>query len=155
MKQDPINLLARALVLWVKGSVHLGKNLKKETLIDGNENFIAFRKIMVDPNLEQFTPPGAIFQVRFRFKNLPEKTNRFLSIIPIPLIVAQPGFLSKTWFLGNDTGDFIGFYEFDSIDKAEMYWDSLPLRMMRNRAVPGSLRHEVRLAASSHESSNK
>ena len=67
-----------------------------------------------------------------------------MSLIPIPLISAQPGFRSKTWLLGEETGDFIGYYEFDTVEQAEAYWDSLPLRMMRGRAAAGSLSHEVR-----------
>jgi len=62
--------------------------------------------------------------------------------------VAQPGFRSKTWLIGQQTGDFMGLYEFDSAAAAEAYWNSLPLRMMRRRAAPGSLSHEVRVAPS-------
>ena len=87
--------------------------------------------------------PGATFQIRFRFKNLSATANRRLSLIPIPLIVAQPGFRAKTWMLGQQTGDFIGFYEFDTVEAAEAYSSSLPLRMMRRRAASGSLTHEV------------
>jgi hypothetical protein len=61
----------------------------------------------------------------------------------MPLIAAQPGFRSKTWLLGEETGDFIGYYEFDTVEAAEAYWESLPLRMMRRRAAEGSLRHTI------------
>jgi hypothetical protein len=59
--------------------------------------------------------------------------------------VAQPGFRSKTWLLGEESGDFIGHYEFDSVKDAEAYWSSLPLRLMRKRAAPDSLTYEVSL----------
>ena len=81
--------------------------------------------------------------VRFRFKNLSAAANRRLSLIPIPLIVAQPGFRSKTWLLGQHSGDFIGYYEFDSVETAEAYWYSLPLKMMRGRAAADSLTHKI------------
>lgn len=56
----------------------------------------------------------------------------------------EAGTCSKTWLLGQDSGDFIGYYEFDTVEAAEEYWDSRPLRMMRKRAAADSLTHEVR-----------
>jgi hypothetical protein len=107
---------------------------------------VAFRKVTVDPAGDHPVRPGAIFQVRFRFKNLSAEANRRLSLIPIPLILAQPGFRSKSWLLGQKTGDFIGRYEFDTVEAAEDYWNSLPLRMMKRRAEPESLTHEISMA---------
>jgi hypothetical protein len=146
-EQNPLRLILRALGLWFRGRVRFRvRNLESITLKDQGETFAAFRKVEVDPSaaVQQLArPPGAIFQVRFRFKNLSVNVNRWLSLIPIPLIVAQKGFRSKTWFLGEQSGAFIGLYEFDSVEDAEAYWDSLPLRMMKRRAAPGSLSHKV------------
>ena len=59
------------------------------------------------------------------------------------IILEDHGFRSKTWLLGRQTGDFIGLYEFDTVEEAEAYWDSLPLRMMKRRAAPGSLTYKA------------
>jgi len=142
--QNPPILLGRALKLWIAGRIHFRRDLANITLENRDETFVAFRKMVVDPTGEQPAQPGAIFQIRFRFSSLSETANRRLSLIPIPLIAAQPGFRSKTWLLGQQTGDFIGYYEFDDVKTAEQYWDSLPLRMMRKRAAEGSLTHEIR-----------
>ena len=142
-EQNPLRLILRALGLWIHGRVHFRGGLENIRLEELGETFAAFRKVDVDPAAERPSPPGAIFQVRFRFKNLSAAANRRLSLIPVPLIVAQPGFRSKTWFLGQQTGDFIGLYEFDTAEEAETYWGSLPLRMMKRRAAPGSLTHKV------------
>lgn len=136
--QNPFVLLLRALWLWLRGRAHLRRNLKGHSIKDHGEDFDAFRKLEVSR-----VRPGAVFKVRFRFKNLSAAANRRLSAIPIPLIAAQPGFRSKTWFLGRQSGEFIGLYEFDTVEAAEAYWDSLPLRMMRRRAAAGSLSHEI------------
>jgi hypothetical protein len=144
MSQNPLLLLFRAVRLRLGGRAHLVRDLEGLRLDDRGEVFTAFRKLVVDPTPEQPARPAAIFQVRFAFKNLSAKANRRLSLIPVPLISAQPGFRSKTWFLGEQSGDFIGYYEFDSVGQAEAYWDSLPLQMMRRRAAPGSLTHEIR-----------
>ena len=142
-ERNLFKLILRALGLWITGRVHLRGGLENIRLEDHGETFSAFRKVDVDPADEQPARAGALFQVRFTFKNLSATANRRLSLIPIPLIVAQPGFRSKTWFLGQQTGDFIGLYEFDTAEKAETYWGSLPLRMMKRRAAPGSLTHKV------------
>lgn len=141
--QNPIKLSLRALGLLLKGRLTYCRNLTGERLDDGGEAFRAFRKVELEPSASQPSASGAIFQVRFRFKNLSPATNRWLSLIPIALIVAQPGFRSKTWLLGERSGDFIGRYEFDTIEQAEAYWDSLPLKMMRKRAAPGSLTKKI------------
>jgi hypothetical protein len=124
-------------------------------LHDRGERFVAFRKVVVKPTSKQPSDTGAIFRVRFSFKNLPATANRLLSLIPIPLIVAQPGFRSKTWFLGENTGDFIGYYEFDTVEAAEAYWNSLPLRIMRKRAAPGSLTKRVERVRPEHRPPEK
>lgn len=142
-EQNPLRLILRALGLWVHGKVHFRGGLESIRLEYHGETFAAFRKVDVDPAAEQPARPGAIFQVRFRFKNLSTAANRRLSLVPIPLIVAQPGFRSKTWLLGRQSGDFIGLYEFDTVEEAEAYRDSLPLRMMRRRAAEGSLSHKI------------
>jgi len=57
--------------------------------------------------------------------------------------VAQPGFRSKTWFVGQTTGIYQGFYEFDTVRDAENYWTSFPLNLMKKRAVPESLTYRI------------
>ena len=146
MTQNPLRLIARALSLCLCGRVHRCRDLRGFDREDRGERFVAFRSIEVGHDLGQSPEPSATFCVRFRFRNLSARANRLLSLLPIPLIVAQPGFRSKTWLLGEQTGDFMGFYEFDTEASANAYWDSLPLRMMRRRAEEGSLTHEVCVA---------
>ena len=142
--RNPVVLIFRAFLLCLKGRVHRCGDLENKNLKDCDEDFKAFRKVIVDPTEYQPEQPGAIFKVRFCFKNFSMRTNRLLSLIPIPLIVAQSGFRSKTWLLGQQTGDFIGYYEFDTLKDGEAYWNSLPLRMMRRRAAKGSLAHVLK-----------
>ncbi|MCB2197958.1 hypothetical protein KQI63_01040 [bacterium] len=143
--QNPIGLLAKALWLTLNGRTRLESDVGEIDIVVDGERFTAFRKVVVIHGSDQSVEPGAIFQVRFHFKNLSIKTNQRLSLIPIPLIMAQRGFHSKTWLLGEKTSDFLGYYEFDTVEHAEAYWNSLPLKMMRKRAASGSLSHEVRL----------
>ena len=141
--QNPLKLLAHALALWMHARVTFERGLDQIGIDDQGERFRAFRKVRVGSKNQRSSAPGAVFRVRFRFRNLSQATNRRLSCIPIPFILAQPGFLSKTWLLGESSGDFMGYYEFETEATARAYWDSLPLKMMRRRAAPGSLSHEV------------
>ena len=109
-----------------------------------DEDFLVFRKVILEPLKDQPEKPGAIFIVWFSFARFTDKTNRFLSLIPIPFIVAQPGFRSKTWMIGAKTGAFQGLYEWDSIEDAEKYWTSFPMKLMKRRAVPETLNHDIR-----------
>jgi len=143
ISQFPPLLLARAAVLSLWGRVHFIKDCIGDVENGEDEHFEVFRKVILDPSKDQPEKPGAIFSVRFSFARYAAKTNRFLSLIPIPFIVAQPGFRSKTWMIGQKTGAFQGIYEWDSVEDAKKYWTSFPLKLMKSRAVPATLTHEI------------
>jgi hypothetical protein len=63
--------------------------------------------------------------------------------MPIPFIVAQPGFRSKMWAMDRQSGEFQGVYEWDTVASAEAYWTSFPMRLMKRRSVPESLCYEI------------
>ena len=137
-------LLTRATGLRLRGRVHFLKDCIGDVQQGNDEDYEVFRKVILDPSKDQPEKPGAIFIVRFRFARFGVRTNRFLSLIPIPFIVAQRGFRSKTWMIGQKTGAFQGLYEWDSIEDAEKYWTSFPMELMKRRAVPETLNHEIR-----------
>ena len=72
--------------------------------------------------------------------------NKKLSLIPIPFIIGAPGFRSKRWMLGQETGEFQGVYEWDTMAAAEAYMTSFAIRLMKRRAIPGTLLHEITAA---------
>ncbi len=97
--QLPPVLLARAAALWMRGRVLFPKNLNGSSIRE-KEEFIIFRKVIVEPGKNQPAKPKALFKVTFCFKRFSPKVNQFLSLVPIPFIIAQPGFRSKTWTTG-------------------------------------------------------
>jgi hypothetical protein len=141
--QLPPALLARATGYRLRGRIHFPKDRIGDVLHGRGEDFVAFRKMVLDPTDAQPEQPGAEFIVTFHFAKLSAKANKRLSLIPAPFIAAQPGFRSKTWMLGQETGMFQGVYEWDTVEDAEAYWTSFPLRLMKKRAVPSSVEHEV------------
>jgi len=141
--QLPPVLLARAVGHRLRGRVHFPNDSIGDVCAGPDEDFVVFRKLVLDPTEAQPEKPGAVFNVWFHFANLSAKANKRLSLIPAPFIAAQPGFRSKTWMLGRDTEAFQGVYEWDSVADAEAYWTSFPLSLMKRRAVPGSVSYEV------------
>ena len=144
ISQFPPLLLARAAGLELRGRVHFVKDCIGGLEHGEDEDFEVFRKVILEPSKNQPEKPGAIFIVLFSFARFAAKTNCFLSLIPIPFIVAQPGFRSKTWMIGQQTGAFQGLYEWDSIEDAEKCWTSFPMKLMKRRAVPETLNHKIR-----------
>lgn len=138
-KLFPPVLLVRAFWLRLRGKVHFPRDRIGEIVAGDVEDYHVFRQMVVDPIAEETTPPGAVLDVRFRFKRFSPAANRQLSRIPMPFIAVQPGFRSKTWMVGERSGAFRGMYEWATAEDAECYRDSLPMRMMRRRAVDGTL----------------
>jgi len=96
-------LLARASGLLLSRRIYFPKNRLGETIQD-EEEFKIFRQMILDPTGDQPERPDAIFKVCFHFARFSVNTNKTLSLIPIPFIIAQPGFRSKTWLIGQKTG---------------------------------------------------
>ena len=136
-------LLARATGYRLRGRVRFLKDAVGDIVPGPDEDFVVFRKMVVDPVEGQPDEPAASFVVRFQFARLSAQANKRLSLIPAPFIAAQPGFRSKAWMLGEETRMFQGVYEWDSVADAEAYWTSFPLRLMKRRAASGSVHHEI------------
>jgi hypothetical protein len=141
-QRDPFSSIVRALWLLIQGRIHFPQDRLGEIVNEGEE-FEIFRHMTLDPAKDQPEKPGAIFKVRFQFASMSPEMNKRTSLIPIPFIVAQPGFRSKMWTLGRETGEFQGVYEWDTIASAENYWTSFPMKLMKRRAVPESLSYEI------------
>jgi hypothetical protein len=127
----------------MRGRVRFLKDCIGDISPGQHEDFVVFRKMILDPPNDQSDSRGALFTVRFHFAHLSPGINKRLSLIPAPFIAAQPGFRSKTWMLGQNTGMFQGVYEWQTVADAEAYWTSFPMRLMKRRAVPESLWHEI------------
>ena len=59
------------------------------------------------------------------------------------MIAAQPGFRSKIWLVGRETGITQGLYEWITVEDAENYWMSFPMRLLKKRSVPASLLYNI------------
>lgn len=143
MKDIPPIQLGRAIRYFLQGCLHFEKDVVGQILSE-DDDYEVFRKIVLDAPERETRPPEAILRVTFQFRGLSSSQNKKLSLLPIPFIVAQHGFRSKTWMIGRKTGSFQGLYEWDTAKDAREYWNSFPMKMMKRRAVSSSLQHEIR-----------
>jgi hypothetical protein len=148
LNRIPPVVTIRACWLWLCGRVRFPRDRLGE-LIDGENGFTIFRQMTLEPKTAQPKRAGAVLSVRFQFKRFSPKTNRRLSIIPIPFIVAQPGFRSKTWAFQEETGEFQGLYEWDTPQGAEAYMLSFPMKLMKKRSAQKSLTYNITKTGSS------
>ena len=142
MKNSPPRLLARAVKYYLQGRIHFDKNVVGEIKKE-DDDYEVFRKVVLSAPEGRNIDPVANLRVTFNFRNLSTSINKKLSMIPIPFIVAQDGFRSKTWMIGRKTGGFQGLYEWDTVENAKQYWHSFPMKMMKKRSDLSSLNHEV------------
>jgi hypothetical protein len=143
-RQFPPALLARATWLRLRGRVHFPRDTVGDVVAGDREDFRVFRKMVVDPDHREPDLPDALFEVEFRFARFSPTANQRLSRLPMPFIAAQPGFRSKTWMTGCDSGKLRGVYEWDTIEDAQEYWTSFPMRLMTRRADPDTLIRSIR-----------
>ncbi len=112
------------------------------TMEDGEKHSV-FREVRV---LSSGVVPAAsmtVLKVRFRFAKFSPAVNRFLSLIPIPVITGMPGFRQKIWTFCVESGYSQGVYQFESVQQAEGYRRSPVVRILEKRSVPGSTSYEI------------
>ncbi len=139
----PLTLL-RALGLALSGRVHFPKTLVGQiaTRRDGKQ-FTVFRQAVVAPGPAPAGEKAAVLCFRFRFASGTPGFNKRASLIPMPLIVGYPGFRTKIWCLEEESGGFIGVYEFARVEDAEGYANSLAIKLMKKRAAPGTVEQDI------------
>jgi len=141
----PLTLMARASLFFFQRRIRFENDAVGKLFCEFEEDdYEVFRKVILDPKGDQPKKPGAVFRVTFIFARFNIPTNKKLSLLPIPFIIGQPGFRSKTWMIGKKTGTFQGLYEWDTVESAKDYWNSFPMRLMKRRSVPKSLHYEIR-----------
>jgi hypothetical protein len=122
------------------GRLHFDPHRNGDIFFDENgQCFHTFRYAVLDPKPEQPEKPGAIFIPHFHVANMSVRANILFSLIPMWFIMGLPGFRSKHWMVDEKTGDFSGYYEWDTVEDAITYSTSFAVRFMTNRSIPGSV----------------
>ena len=137
---SPIASFFRALHLLISGRMRFPRDRVGETLVlENGECWTIFRQVVVTPEPGRPAKAGAVFRPRFRVAGMSLRQNIRFSLLPIPFFTGLPGFRSKLWLYQAETGDFQGYYEWDSVEDAENYANSFAMQFMTRRSVPGSV----------------
>jgi hypothetical protein len=135
--------MMKSIVNIFSGRVHFSDQYLGKIITSGDgQKFKIFRDLIVssedDPEL-----PMSVFKVRFKFKSMPGWINKRLSLIPAPFLIGLPGFREKVWTMQEETGEFQGIYQWDSLESARKYPDSFIFRAMIKRAAANTVSVEI------------
>lgn len=96
---------------------------------------------MVDPSQGQPQRAGAVLILHFTVTNMSAESNKLYSLLPLPLYIGDPGFRSKLFTINGQ--DCQSIYEWDTVQDAENYVNSMALKTILSRAVPGSVTYRI------------
>jgi len=144
MKSNPFIGFFRTIMLYLTGRVIFCKASVGEvfTMEDGLE-FKVFRHVVIRSKNMNTSSPQAEFRIRFLLKNMTVEQNEKFSRIPMMIFMGFHGFRSKYWMVHEETGLCQGIYEWDTLQDAKRYSESIALRFITNRSVPGSVSYII------------
>lgn len=140
----PITSACQTLVLALRGRLHFRAERIGEYFVDEDgHRFQVFRAVVVDALPQQPQKPGAVFIPRFHVRGMPWRLNILFSWLPGLFIIGLPGFRSKCWMVDETSGDFAGYYEWDTLEDAHNYASSFAAGFMTRRSRPGSVSFRI------------
>ncbi len=143
-KLGPFYSLWRAIGYFATGRLRFcGERVGDQFLGEKGQRFRVFRYVICKPSSRQPQKPGAVFIPHFHVANMSVKANILFSLISMWFVMGLPGFRSKCWMVDEATGDFSGYYEWDTLEDARNYQHSFAGRFMTDRSIPGSVRFNI------------
>jgi len=138
IRKIPPVCLCIAIAKLLTGRLKLNKEHVGTELVDKQGRiFRIFRNILSQPPYS--SPEPIVFIVSFKFARLSHKANKVASFIPMLLIAGFPGFIQKMYAVNDQSGYWMGMYEWKSIQHLEAYKRSFVFRMMNKRAISSSI----------------
>jgi hypothetical protein len=132
--------IARSLALLLGGQVRFVRDDIGRTLtMEDGKQFSVFRHA----RLKAPGQPTAVFIVRFTPAHMSARQNIRFSLLPMVPLLGMHGFREKYWCVNRQTGECQGVYAWQTAADARAYADSVALRFMTDRALPGSVSHQV------------
>ena len=139
---NPFFGILRTLFLFITGRVQFDKSVVGNRIImkDGKA-FTIFRRVDIKHYLKS-EAPEALFIIRFT-PTMELHKNIRLSRVMLFVFMGFKGFRSKYWCVNENSGECQGIYEWDTKADAERYSQSIAIRNMTKRSVPGSISFEI------------
>jgi len=139
---NPVSSVFKTIGFVVTGRLHIPTRRIGEVVADEDgRQFTIFREVVVDPAKDQPEHPGAVLVLHFKVTNISPRLNKFYSLLPLPLYIGDPGFRSKVFTINGE--DCQSIYEWDTVQDAENYVNSMALKTILMRAVPGSVSYKI------------
>lgn len=139
---SPTRSIARMIWYAITGRLHFPTNSIGEVVFDkSGKSFTVFREVVVDPEMDQPKNPGATLVLHFRVSNMTPAANELFSMLPLPLYLGDPGFRSKLFTIHGEYCQSI--YQWDTAADARAYVNSMAVKMVSGRSVPGSFSYEI------------
>jgi len=141
LRLNPLTSLVRFTIHLITGKVRFPRNrLGKQISVESNDYEIVKEIDVMRPGAGE---PEAVFTVKFHLANMSPAANKIFLNLPIPFFAGLPGFRHKLWLYEENTGDFRGYYEWDTVEDAENYAGSFAVKFMKRRSVPGSVSYKI------------
>ena len=144
MNTNPFIGFLRTILLYITGRVkYIRSSIGKEFIMDDGKKFTVIRHVIIGQTGKKYAEPQAVFIARFKPKNMTIEENKRFSRIPMLVFMGFRGFRSKYWMVDETTGLCQGIYEWDTLQDAENYSNSIAASFMTKRSVPDSVSFEI------------
>lgn len=131
----PQTVIPRSIMHMVTGHTQYPRErVNNPIMLDDGQSYRIFREVIMRDNPPQQT--GGVFRVWFYAITTPQQTI-WMSQVTKLFFVGMPGFRSKIWLLNDETGEFGGIYQFDTIAQASDYAHSFAMGLSKRRSRPG------------------
>lgn len=126
----------KALQYILAGRLHFPENQIGAIFVDEKgQLFRVFRHAVVESKQRPLNAK-AVFIAHFHVAGMTISMNILFSLLAIPFFIGLPGLLSKQWMVDEATGDFAGYYEWETVEDAGHYATSFAAKFMMARSVP-------------------
>lgn len=136
MKNHPLLVVYRSLRQLGGGAAHFSwKNVGQCITRPNGRTYKVFRQVVMKRSPVRPSQAGGVFCVWFHAKTGPAATIA-MSWLTTLFFVGMEGFRSKTWLYDEESGEFGGIYEWDTLEQAQAYGVSFAMKLSALRAVP-------------------
>ncbi|MHC1781257.1 MAG: hypothetical protein AB9891_00615 [Anaerolineaceae bacterium] len=139
---NPVSSVVKTIGYALVGRLHFPQERLGDIVTDkAGHSFTVFREVVVNPAPDQPTKPGAVLILHFQVTNLSPEANKLYSLIPLALYIGDPGFRSKLFTING--ADCQSIYTWDTLEDAQNYVNSMALKTILARSVPGSVSIDI------------
>lgn len=136
----PITVIPRSIIKMVAGIPQYNRDRVGTVItLDDGHSYRIFREVVMRDNVPNDN--GGVFRVWF-YALATQRQTMLLSQVTKLFFFGMPGFRGKMWMVNEETGEFGGIYQFDSVEDTRGYAESFAMGLSARRSRPGMFRIE-------------